>query len=104
VVFQHIPYFLQSSAEADQYFNIPQPTRRKYLDLLKQAGVQYVFAGHYHRNAMGVDGSLTQIVTGATGMPLGGSLSGFRIVTVTGHKFDPAWFSLGEIPNQIAPH
>jgi len=104
VVFQHIPFFLQSPAEADQYFNIPQPTRRKYLDLLEQAGVQYVFAGHYHRNTMGVDGPLTQIVTGATGMPLGGSLSGFRIVTVTGHKLDPTWFSLGEIPNQIAPH
>ena len=104
VVFQHIPYFLQSPAEADGYFNIPQPTRRKYLDLLEQAGVQSVFAGHYHRNAMGTDGPLTQIVTGATGMPLGGSLSGFRIVTITGHKLDPAWFSLGEIPNQIAPH
>ena len=104
VVFQHIPYFLQSPGEAGGYFNIPQPTRRKYLDLLEQAGVESVFAGHYHRNAMGADGPLTQIVTGATGMPLGGSLSGFRIVTVAGHKLDPAWFSLGEIPNQIAPH
>jgi 3',5'-cyclic AMP phosphodiesterase CpdA len=104
VVFQHIPYFLQSPTEADQYFNIPQPTRRRILDLLEQSGVQYVFAGHYHRNAMGTDGALTMTVTGATGMPLGGSFSGFRIVTVSGRKLDSTWYGFGEIPNQIAPH
>lgn len=103
VVFQHIPYFLQSAAEAGQYFNITEPARRKYLDLLEQAGVHYVFAGHYHRNADASDGPLTQVVTGAVGMPLGGSQSGFRIVTVTGRTMNATWYSLGEIPNQITP-
>lgn len=104
VVFQHIPYFLQSAAEADQYFNITEPARRKYLDLLEQAGVRYVFAGHYHRNAGGSDGPLTQVVTGAVGMPLGGSQSGFRMVTVTGRTMNATWYDLGEIPNQIVLH
>ncbi len=103
VVFQHIPYFIHSPDEPDGYFNIPQPARRKYLDLLEQAGVRYVFTGHYHRNAKGVDGRLTEVVTGAVGMPLGGSLSGFRIVTVEGRKFDPTWFCFGGIPNQVDP-
>lgn len=101
VIFQHIPYFIQDPNEAEGYFNIPQPARRKYLDVLEQAGVTYVFAGHYHRNAMGVDGPLTEVVTGAVGMPLGGSLSGFRIVTVEGRKLNSIWYCFGGIPNQV---
>ncbi len=101
VIFQHIPYFIKDPGEADGYFNIPPAARRRYLDLLEQAGVKYVFAGHYHRNALGTDGPLTQIVTGAAGMPLGGSLSGFRIVSVRGQKLDSTWFCFGGIPNQI---
>ncbi len=101
VVFQHIPYFIKEPDEEDGYFNIPKPARRKYLDLVEQAGVKYVFAGHYHRNAGGIDGPLTEVVTGATGMPLGGSLSGFRIVSVHGQKLDSTWFPFGGIPNQI---
>lgn len=103
LVFQHIPYFTKEPGEPDGYFNIPMSARRKYLDLLEQAGVRYVFAGHWHRNAIGADGPLTEIVTGAVGMPLGGSVSGFRIVTVEGRKFNPAWFCFGGIPNEIDP-
>ncbi len=103
VVFQHIPYFIYSPDEADGYFNIPKPTRRKYLDLLEQAGVKYVFAGHYHRNAIGIDGPLTEVVTGAVGMPLSGSLSGFRVVTVEGPKLNSTWLCFGGIPNQVDP-
>lgn len=103
VVFQHIPFFIKDADEADQYFNIPQGTRRRYLDLLEQSGVQYVFAGHYHRNAGGTDGPLTEVVSGAVGMPLGGSLSGFRSIAVRGRKLDSTWFCLGGIPNIIGP-
>jgi serine/threonine-protein phosphatase CPPED1 len=101
VVFQHIPYFLKSADEKDEYFNIPQPARRKYLELLESAGVRYVYAGHYHRNAVAKDGQLTETVTGAVGMPLGGSLSGFRVVTVKGDTLDSTWFCFGGIPNQV---
>jgi 3',5'-cyclic AMP phosphodiesterase CpdA len=104
VVFQHIPYFIHDAGEADQYFNIPRAARRKYLDLLENAGVNYVFAGHFHRNAVSTEGPLTETVTGAVGMPLGGSLSGFRIVTVDGRKLDSAWFCFGGIPNQVDLH
>jgi predicted MPP superfamily phosphohydrolase len=101
VVFQHIPYFDKASDEADDYFNIPEPARRKYLDLLKDAGVRYVFAGHLHKNAIAKDGPLTEIVTGAVGMPLGGSLSGFRIVVVDAQELHPVWYCLAGIPNQV---
>lgn len=103
VVFQHIPYFLKSADEKDQYFNIPQPARRKYLDLFEAAGVHYVFAGHLHHNAIAQDGQLTETVSGAVGMPLGGSLSGFRLVTARDRTFESTWYCFGGTPNQIDP-
>jgi 3',5'-cyclic AMP phosphodiesterase CpdA len=103
VIFQHIPYFVQNADEVESYFNIPNPARRRYLDMLKQAGVRYVFAGHTHKSAIGTDGLLTEIITGAVGMPLGGSSSGLRIVTVSGQKLDSTWYCFGGIPNQLDP-
>ncbi|HKO12781.1 MAG TPA: metallophosphoesterase [Acidobacteriaceae bacterium] len=101
VIFQHIPYFTRDPGEAAGYFNIPEPNRQIYLNLLQQAGVQWVFAGHYHRNAGGADGSLQEIVTGAAGMPLGGSRSGFRIVMDDGQQLSPEWYCLGGIPDEV---
>lgn len=101
VVFQHIPYFVKNANEADQYFNIPKPARREYLDLLERAGVKYVFAGHTHRPEIGKDGELTEIVTGAAGRPLGGSVSGFRMVAVQGETLTAPWFCFGGIPNRF---
>lgn len=101
LIFQHIPYFLRDPAEPAQYFNIPEPTRQTYLELLQQAGVRWVFTGHYHRNAGGTDGSLQEVVSGAAGMPLGGSVSGFRIVVDDGQQLHSVWYCLGGIPDHV---
>ena len=101
IVFQHIPYFLKDADEKDQYFNIPSPTREKYLDLLSSYHVHLIFAGHYHRPAGGSDGSLTEVVTGAVGMPIGESSSGFRLVQVGPSGMKTEWYCLGKIPNRI---
>ena len=103
VIFQHIPYFVHNPDEAENYFNVPQPARRRYLDMLEKAGVKYVFAGHTHKSGTSTDGSLTEIITGAVGMPLGGSFSGLRIVTVADQKLSSTWFCFGGIPNQLDP-
>jgi hypothetical protein len=39
-VFQHIAFFIRDADESDRYFNIPKTTRAKYLDMLRQSGVQ----------------------------------------------------------------
>ena len=101
-IFQHIPYFLEGADEPDQYFNIPLTIRRNYLDLFHQYGVDYVFAGHYHRNASGSDRSLQMITTGAVGVPMGGSQSGFRIVRI-GSAVESNFYDLGAIPHTIDP-
>jgi hypothetical protein len=101
VVFQHIPWFLNSADEPDQYFNIPQEARRRYLKILEDSGVRYDFAGHYHRNSEGEDGSLTMVTTGPVGKPLGTATSGMRIVMLGEHILCNQYFGLGNLPNQV---
>lgn len=94
VVFQHQSYFLEKPDESDQYFNIERESRAVYLRLFKAAGVEAVFAGHYHRNAYGRDGSLEMITTGPVGRPLGDDPSGFRIVEVGKDSLRHEYFAL----------
>ena len=101
VVFQHHSWFLERGDEPDQYFNIPLERRRGYLDLLKAAGVRYIFAGHYHRNSLGKDGDLEMITSGPVGQPLGMDPSGIRIVTVKDTGLEHRYYTLGNIPNQF---
>jgi 3',5'-cyclic AMP phosphodiesterase CpdA len=100
VVFQHHSWFVEKPDEPTQYFNIPIEQRKRYLGMLKSAGVRYVFAGHYHRNAFGTDGELEMITNGPVGRPLGNDPSGIRIITVRADRLDHRYFSMGEIPNQ----
>jgi 3',5'-cyclic AMP phosphodiesterase CpdA len=103
VVFQHQSFFLEKPDEPAQYYNIPLEPRRHYLDLLKAGGVRYVFAGHYHRNALGRDGQLEMITTGAVGRPNAPDPSGLRIVTIGEEALPHTFYSLGNIPNSFPP-
>jgi 3',5'-cyclic AMP phosphodiesterase CpdA len=104
IVFQHIPYFLESASEPDQYFNIARAARRKHLELFHKYGVLQVFAGHYHRNAHGKDGDLDMTTTGPVGMHLGPDQSGLRVVRVSGQGIESRYYELGTIPNTIDPN
>ena len=101
VIFQHHSWFLEKADEASQYFNVPIEARRRYLDLLKASGVRYVFAGHYHRNAFGRDGTVEMITSGPVGRPLGADPSGLRIVTVKDDVLEHTYYGMGLIPNQF---
>lgn len=101
LIFQHIPWFLKTADEPDQYFNIPRETRARYIDLFTRSGVQYVFAGHLHENSYGETGSLHMITTGPVGKPLGQASSGIRVVEVRGGGLREHYYSLGNLPNQI---
>jgi len=101
VIFQHHSWFIEKADEASEYFNVPLDARRRYLDLLKSSGVRYVFAGHYHRNALGRDGGLEMITSGPVGRPLGADPSGLRIVTVKDDVLEHAYYGMGQIPNQF---
>jgi len=98
IVFQHIPWFLADPAEPDQYFNIPRETRQRYLELFQYYAVSHVFAGHYHRNALGRAGELEMVTTGPVGKPLGGARSGIRIVTVGDTGVEHRYYDFGDLP------
>lgn len=101
VVFMHHSLFLRDPSEKDEYFNFPGPKRMHYLDLFRAHGVKYVFAGHYHRNALGRAGDLEMITTGPVGRPLGKDPSGFRIVVVDGNSLRHSYHSLDSIPASV---
>jgi len=94
LVFQHQSYFLEKPDEADQYFNIDAGSRAVHLALLKNAGVEAVFAGHYHRNSHGWDETLEMVTTGPVGKPLGDDPSGFRIVVIGEDSLGHEYFAL----------
>ena len=98
IVFQHISLFLKEPNEKDQYFNIPQVVRERYLRLLHEYGVQQVFAGHYHRNELGRDGDLEMVTSAPVGMPLGGAKSGLRVVTVKDGTVTHKFYDFGDLP------
>ena len=103
VIFQHHPWFIESADEPDDYFNLPLVRRTPLLALFRDAGVRTLISGHFHRNAVANDSGFHAVVTGAVGMPLGGSQSGFRAFRVTDNEISHRYFTFGEIPAAIDP-
>lgn len=102
VIFQHHPYFLKTADEAEGYYSLPQPRRAEYLKLFHDAGVKYIFAGHFHNNSPARDGDLEMVTTGPVGKPQGpGARSGMRVVIVRPTGVEHRFYELSEIPNSI---
>ena len=104
IVFQHIPWFLNTPDEPKQYFNIDIETRMRMLNKLRDSGVRHIFCGHYHRNAGGWYGDLELVVTSAIGQQIGGEdVSGMRLVKVTRDSVEHKYYGLegGDFPTNI---
>lgn len=73
------------------------------LQKLKNAGIKYVFAGHYHRNAGGVyDGDVEVVVTSAIGLQIDHDQdSGMRIVRVLEDKISHEYYELNKVPKIV---
>ncbi|XP_058894665.1 serine/threonine-protein phosphatase CPPED1 isoform X2 [Kogia breviceps] len=97
IVFQHIPLFLQSIDEDDDYFNLTKLVRKEMADKFSQAGIKAVFSGHYHRNAGGTYQDLDMVVSSAIGCQLGKDTHGLRVVVVTAKKIVHRYYSLDEL-------
>lgn len=97
VVFQHIPLFLRSIDEDDDYFNLTKALRKEMADKFVEAGIKAVFSGHYHRNAGGTYRNLDMVVSSAIGCQLGKDTHGLRVVVVTAEKIVHRYYSLDEL-------
>jgi 3',5'-cyclic AMP phosphodiesterase CpdA len=101
IVFQHIPIFVNDPGEAEVYNNVPLETRQRYLKLMHDNGVRYIFTGHLHYNAGARDGDIEEIISGPVGMPLQDGKSGLRIVNVTPQGVAHRFYHFGEIPETL---
>ncbi|XP_041829870.1 serine/threonine-protein phosphatase CPPED1 isoform X2 [Melanotaenia boesemani] len=97
LVFQHIPLYLRSPDEEDDYFNLQRVVRENLMDRFKRAGVKAVFSGHYHRNAGGCHGGLDMVVSSAIGCQLGEDTHGVRVVVVTADSIIHRYHSLEQL-------
>ena len=95
------PAKAEREAGDDQYFNIPKTARARYLSLFHEYGVRFIFAGHYHRNALARDGDLEMVTTGPAGMPIGPDPSGFRVVRIAKDSLEHEYVGSGAIPNRV---
>ncbi|XP_027695133.1 serine/threonine-protein phosphatase CPPED1 isoform X1 [Vombatus ursinus] len=100
VVFQHIPLFLKTADEEDNYFNISKPVRQELMRKFVNAGIKAVFSGHYHRNAGGFCNDLDMVVSSAIGCQLGEDTHGLRVVVVTAEKIIHRYYSLNQLSNE----
>ncbi|XP_025898740.1 serine/threonine-protein phosphatase CPPED1 isoform X2 [Nothoprocta perdicaria] len=100
IVFQHIPLFLRTPEEEDDYFNLEKSVRQEILVKFHKAGVKAVFSGHYHRNAGGSYRGLEMVVSSAIGCQLGEDEHGLRVVVVTAEKIVHRYYSLNELSSQ----
>jgi 3',5'-cyclic AMP phosphodiesterase CpdA len=101
LIFQHHSWFLTDPLEKNDYFNIDSTKRKTYLDLFAAYGVTHIFAGHYHRNALGKSNNIEMVTTGPVGKPLGKDPSGFRIIRVDGNKVTHRYYNLDSIPDSV---
>ncbi|KAL4624529.1 serine/threonine-protein phosphatase CPPED1 [Arapaima gigas] len=97
VVFQHIPLYLHSPDEEDDYFNLQRVVRERLIQQFRQAGVKAVFSGHYHRNAGGLHNGLDMVVSSAIGCQLGTDAHGMRVVVVTEDQVVHRYYSLDQL-------
>ncbi|XP_068942268.1 serine/threonine-protein phosphatase CPPED1 isoform X2 [Petaurus breviceps papuanus] len=100
IVFQHIPLFLKTADEEDDYFNISKPIRQELVDKFTEAGIKAVFSGHYHRNAGGFCNDLDMVVSSAIGCQLGEDTHGLRVVVVTAEKIVHRYYSLNKLSSE----
>ncbi|CAL8262333.1 unnamed protein product [Arctogadus glacialis] len=100
LVFQHIPLYLKTPDEDDDYFNLHKDVRPRLLEKFKAAGVKAVFSGHYHRNAGGAHDGLDMVVSSAIGCQLGGDAHGVRVVVVTADAVLHRYYSLEQLAAQ----
>jgi len=101
VIFGHHPWFLKTAREPDEYFNVPGERRARYLAWFREAGVKYLFSGHYHRDLVARDAGFEAVATGPIGKPLGEGKSGLRIVIVRDADLEHRFYHFGELPNRI---
>jgi predicted MPP superfamily phosphohydrolase len=98
VVCGHVPLFVDSSDEADAYFNIEKPYREKIITLMEKHGVHNYLAGHCHIDKVATKGDMTVYINTSLSFQLGtGNRRGFYIFSVAQDELRREFHALKEI-------
>lgn len=101
VLFCHYPFFIKAYDEPETYSNLGFEHRERYLSLFEANGVDAVFSGHLHNNAVAKHGEIQLVITSAVGKPLGDAPSGLRIVKIYKDRIEHEYYGLDEIPDSV---
>ena len=82
-LFLHCPIFKKDIDEPEDYENFPMESRRKYIDLLKEYGVDAVLAGHTHKDYDTVFEGIRLVAANPVCNALGHGQPGFNTVSLT---------------------
>jgi DNA repair exonuclease SbcCD nuclease subunit len=82
IMVTHIPPFIKSEDEPDEYFNLPVSLRGDLLRQCEESGVFVWLAGHIHRMAQRTGGNITLLNGETTSQNFDGRPFGFRLLTV----------------------
>ncbi len=104
--FQHIPPFIKSADEPDDYFNLARVTRMDLLQRYHKAGARFVFTGHLHYNGGGKwhhpqssegDQPLEVVSSSSVGVQLGDDQPGLRLIRVSPTGIKHKYFTLDQL-------
>ncbi len=83
----HVPPFVRTPDEPENWQNLPEPVRTELLDLFRSHGVRAVLAGHLH-NVMDCQDSGIRFVAGETpSLNFDKRPQGFRLWKIAGDSF-----------------
>lgn len=104
-VFQHHPIILRERNEPENYSNLPEAMRQKYLDLFKRHGVCALFAGHLHNTSVCDADNIRMVTCGPSGKALGTGVPGMNLITVYPDGFSHVFVPSAEAvkPSRQAP-
>ncbi|MBO4548266.1 MAG: metallophosphoesterase, partial [Abditibacteriota bacterium] len=99
----HVPFLVYSPDEEDNNCSVLSEFRGPFLDLLEKYGVEYVLAGHTHRE-FDVTCRGTRHLTSTTLMwpSEGQERAGFRVFKVYPQKIENYWITLKDRPEKIS--
>ena len=82
IMLTHVPPFVATVDEADEYFNLPQAKREEILRLCDEHGVFLWLAGHTHKTARRSYQRITLLNGETTSRNFDGHPPGFRLLTI----------------------
>jgi 3',5'-cyclic AMP phosphodiesterase CpdA len=82
VLLTHVPPFVVSADEKDEYFNLPLSVRKELLDMAADCGVVVWLSGHTHKTSQRTYANFSILNGETTSVNFDNHSAGFRLLTI----------------------